>query len=496
VAAIVLLGDLTNERKKVNRWQDDNLPSHIKGQAYFEDYSRTGGSLNKSTGYYIDRPNQKHCAVEFIEVNGEDYWTALHWNNVEEYWYTARPALIPRNNKWNLSWWSLDDPQHPDYVDPEQFAETSEGPHLPIEAHPSAHEEILAGGLHHIATLQGALPLSPQEPILPQIEEAVAQSISIPLNVTPAAAVLPPVTQGPPTAPIPVATSAQGNTLSYVPMSGPQPIQVAASGGQTITVAATSNGGFKGTPPQPFEGDRNKSHAFLVAFGIFRFTNRKNEAMSNPATRVTTALTYMQGNMMEPWKEEQMTKLEDRITGGTPDTEEIHWTEFEQAFKDAFTNANRKQEAFNSLIKLKHGPDGLDVFISEFKRLATAAGVLLDNHGTIYHFKQGLKLGLMQAIIASNAYTPQNPWTTFKEWEDNARSCHLKWIHGQEFKRQNDNRRQGLYQALGIKPKNANQAGRRTTTQGGNAMDIDAMHGHRCHAWTRNIGQTESRTYG
>ena len=178
---------------------------------------------------------------------------------------------------------------------------------------------------------------------------------------------------------------------------------------------------------------------------------------------------------MEPWKEEQMTKLEDRITGGTADTEEIHWTEFEQAFKDAFTNANRKQEAFNSLIKLKHGPDGLDIFISEFKRLATAAGVLLDDHGTIYHFKQGLKPGLMQAIIASNAYTPQNPWTTFKEWEDNARSCHLKWIHGQEFKRQNDNRRQGLYQALSIKPRN--QTGRRTTAQGGNAMDIDAMRG-------------------
>ena len=147
--------------------------------------------------------------------------------------------------------------------------ETSEGPHLPIEAHPGAPKEILAGGLHHIATLQGAPPLSPQDPILPQIEEAIAQGISIPLDIMPAAAVLPPLTQGPPTAPIPVATSAQGNTLSYVPILGPQPIQVAASGGQTITVTAASNGGLKGTPPQPFEGDRNKSHAFLVAFGIF-----------------------------------------------------------------------------------------------------------------------------------------------------------------------------------------------------------------------------------
>jgi len=79
--------------------------------------------------------------------------------------------------------------------------------------------------------------------------------------------------------------------------------------------------------------------------------------MSNPATRITTMLTYMQGNMMEPWKEEQMTKLEAHIAEGTADTEEIHWTEFEQAFKDSFTNTNRKQEAFNSLIKLKYGSD-------------------------------------------------------------------------------------------------------------------------------------------
>ena len=71
--------------------------------------------------------------------------------------------------------------------------------------------------------------------------------------------------------------------------------------------------------------------------------------------------------MIEPWKEEQMINLKACITGGTADTEEIHWTEFEQAFKDSFTNTNRKQEAFNQLIKLKHGPTELDIFISEFK---------------------------------------------------------------------------------------------------------------------------------
>jgi len=362
VAAIVLLGDLTDTQKRINRRQVNNLPSHVKGQVYFEDYSRTGGSPNQSTGYYIDRSNKKHCAVEFIQVDEEDYWTALHWSSTKDHWYIARPALITRNNQWGLGWWSLDNPQHPDYVDLEQFVEaqtSAEEPHLPIKVHPGPEEEILAGGLHHIVALGGLSPLSPQEPILPQIEEAVAQGISIPVNVPPATEILPPIT---------VATSGDNN-LQYIPMSQPAPVQASVSQGrQTITVAAALNGGgLKGTPPQPFKGDRNKSHAFLVTFGIFWFANQKNKAISNPATQVTTALTYMQGSMMEPWKEEQMVKLEARIAGGTADTEEIHWTKFEQAFKDSFTNTNRKQEAFNQLIRLKHGSDSLNIFISEFK---------------------------------------------------------------------------------------------------------------------------------
>jgi len=81
-----------------------------------------------------------------------------------------------------------------------------EGLHLPIEAHPGPEEEILAGGLHHIVALGGLSPLSPQEPILPQIEEAVTQGISIPINIMPAAETLPPIT---------VATLG-GNTLQYV----------------------------------------------------------------------------------------------------------------------------------------------------------------------------------------------------------------------------------------------------------------------------------------
>jgi len=69
--AVRLVGELLNKQRRVTRHQQDNLPAHVKGQAYFEDNSLTG-IFNPNTGYYIDKPNNKHVAVEFINVQEED----------------------------------------------------------------------------------------------------------------------------------------------------------------------------------------------------------------------------------------------------------------------------------------------------------------------------------------------------------------------------------------------------------------------------------------
>jgi len=197
--------------------------------------------------------------------------------------------------------------------------------------------------------------------------------------------------------------------------------------------------------------------------------------MSNPATRVTTALTYMGGTLVDPWKEQQMTELQARIARGTADTEEAHWTTFEQAFKDTFYNTNIKVEAYQKLENLKM-KENLDVFISEFKRLVTASGIDINSHGIIYLFKKELNGGLTTAIINSQGYDPRNPWTTFQPWEDAARTCNLRWKHTQEFK---TNLRQGYYAALGLKTRGPQQQShggggqRLTTSQGGHHMDVN-----------------------
>jgi hypothetical protein len=56
--------------------------------------------------------------------------------------------------------------------------------------------------------------------------------------------------------------------------------------------------------------------------------------------------------------------------------------------------------------------DNLDSYISDFKRVARDTGVPLNDIGTIALFKKGLKKGLLDAIIDTDAYDPlATPWT-------------------------------------------------------------------------------------
>ena len=182
---------------------------------------------------------------------------------------------------------------------------------------------------------------------------------------------------------------------------------------QPINIINTG-GGLKGNPPAIFTGDRKKSKGFLLAFHLYKGLNQKNESMSNPYNRVITALTFMEGDAIDSWKADQLDKLHEHLNDGYLETDEYNWREFEVAFKDAFTNTNKKAKAYQELTRLKQG-DSLDTFITEFKRLVGIAKVDKDSHGVIELFKGGLKSGLARAIITSQGFDPLNPWPTLAE---------------------------------------------------------------------------------
>jgi hypothetical protein len=72
---------------------------------------------------------------------------------------------------------------------------------------------------------------------------------------------------------------------------------LAQPAGQPIQINA--NGSLKGNALTLFDGTRAKSAGFLLAFNLFRAANRHNDAMANPFSRITTALTYLTGDAIE-----------------------------------------------------------------------------------------------------------------------------------------------------------------------------------------------------
>jgi len=243
-----------------------------------------------------------------------------------------------------------------------------------------------------------------------------------------------------------------------------------------------TNGALKGNPPPIFDGDRSKSRTFLTAFYLWRLTNKNNNTMRKPYSCITALLSYMSGPQVDSWKEEQLDRLITEIDDGTQETDEVLWDNFIESFKQAYTNTNLREEAYQALCKLRQ-KESLDEFFANFKRLARDANVALNDHGTIKLLKNTLAGPLTQSVIQLPGYdVSADPGWTFKKWEEETRKQHLKWKTGMQYTKPINPRRQAMYRAFGINPNcggnyhggNTNGPTCRTTSQGENAMDVNA----------------------
>jgi len=245
LAAVVLIRTL-EQNKRVHRRQQDDLPAHIKGKAYFEYH----GAGHKDTGYYIDLPKKSHGVVEFVKVEDDDLWVKLLWKDNQ--WYTNQGGVLHTSK---LGTWKETDPQHLHYINPDHYSPML---HTTIEQSPD--KEILAGGVHHIATLQGSNPFTEQTPILPQIEAAVQQGIEIPLYTTPAAAIHPQLS-------IQTTMTAQQEEINVTTGQSGQEAQ------RINVITSPANGALKGNPPPIFTGDRSTTRKFINKFDLWKAIN-------------------------------------------------------------------------------------------------------------------------------------------------------------------------------------------------------------------------------
>jgi hypothetical protein len=85
----------------------DNLPVHVKGEAYWVSYEN-----HEKSAYHIEDNNRQERPIEFVNHG----WYYLEWKD-SLYW-TSKNLLIKGEVEECLGWWNESDLDHPGYQKP------------------------------------------------------------------------------------------------------------------------------------------------------------------------------------------------------------------------------------------------------------------------------------------------------------------------------------------------------------------------------------------
>ncbi len=146
---------------------------------------------------------------------------------------------------------------------------------------------------------------------------------------------------------------------------GGLPVGVPPAGG-----APPLHGKLGGNPPAEFDGNREKSQAFLLAFTLYRGMNLMVEQLAIPFQRAMTFLSYIRGPLVNNWVNKQAQWLMDQVQTGVAHAEENLWRTIEIRFRQAYTDTAEKVKAQNQLRDFRMKGDDIDTYISTFQNLA------------------------------------------------------------------------------------------------------------------------------
>jgi Retrotransposon gag protein len=130
-----------------------------------------------------------------------------------------------------------------------------------------------------------------------------------------------------------------------------------------------------GSPPNIFDGTRDKVNSFLQAFGLYRAINRQHITMRELYNWIIMMLSYMKGLKINNWVQEKVMLLETAVSNGIANPNDEHvWNTFIEEFTEAFTDTTRREQATLDLINIQMKGEDLDTYISTFHHLWERAG--------------------------------------------------------------------------------------------------------------------------
>ena len=377
------------------RRSSDDLPVHVKGIV------RWYPDAQPQAGYYVPKKYSPSGDFEPLEfINNQWFGLFGHPETSTTHLCTRASAAIPIINHLGIGYWDIADPEHPDYahgtienidIDPPSPPHTSST----VTIYVTPPENTPAPQTHYSSPTPGL---------------TIASTSTVTFPTAPSPTTIP--TQPQPTV-----------TMSASAMGGRSGGGGGGGGGApaATTTPTPSNGGMRGIQPPIFDGTRAHADDFWAQFRQYKMVNCTHDSMTKAYDRVLTALTYIQGPMVNDWVNTQENNLITRTDTTKPnhvrEDDKVLWTEFETAFHDAWTDTSKKQNAYDQLMKLTMAGWDIDTYIATFERLALVAGWALDAEGTIVCFREGLSKG-----IHSKALDRDKIPCTMDEWKAAART--------------------------------------------------------------------------
>jgi hypothetical protein len=372
----------------LNSRAEPDLPAHVEGRAQWVLYQDPLRSA-----YHGRRLNGSEIPVEFI--NNE--WYALLWKDAR--YQVSRNCRIPQTQlaQLGLGVWRITDVQHPDYVEPPQISPVEPREPLPLYPGNSDESRSSPSAIDSPPEYQGRDPVADdfaaavaqlsttREPIAPvhtTIEETMhcRNPITLEFHIASAATAI--------TYPARYELaggsggggggggggSGGGDPDPDQPMNNNDPGDEApdppAVTGQPAYNPDDHPHSLCGSPPNIFDGTRDKVDSFLQAFGLYRAINRRHITMREPYNRIMMMLSYMKGPKIDDWVWEKATLLEAAVANGTANPNDEHmWNTFIEEFTDAFTDTTRREQATLDLINIQMKGEDLDTYISTFHHL-------------------------------------------------------------------------------------------------------------------------------
>jgi len=156
--------------------------------------------------------------------------------------------------------------------------------------------------------------------------------------------------------------------------------------------------------PQVFSGKMEEVSVFV---NVARLYIRMKMMEEVAATQVAWVLSYVQGGIVEAWKD----NLLDELAKGESEVESA-----EQLFakiRNDFGETSEEERKIEQLRTIKQGGRTCDKYVQEFKKVARGSGY--EGRPLIEEFKQGLNRAIRRKLAEA-----EEPPTTIGEWQERA----------------------------------------------------------------------------